>query len=379
MLTTRINNKTFLIGDKTYRAGERILLLDEEQKMLERLGELTSEINEVKPQMFDACHAATGVYEEALANQFFAYEQSAREFNYLVSSLMHRICTRIGGLMPLRIESEGAKGVFVREITDENESTVLTTEIVKRSSRFDRMIGDPRMLLAGLVGPTPEEGMSKVKIRSANWSLMGAPYATVKGGEVPFPMNSIDDLETISWSGDNSFEGSLVETAFMRALMAVLNSSSRTDQIRNGSWPFTSCAMIVGEREVLCLNTGELRTDQDRLNLLQREITRLGAKCLALFHFGQINKGGSTHDYDDEEMQKQPAIGFTMSLTMRSEKAAGLLMCAKSWRLIQTPQGLTMSICASFEGHPGIGDVNGKAMMEFVFANVNKPKLALVD
>lgn len=375
MLTSKIDNSNFLVGGNTYKAGDVISLTEPEANKLREIVALVAALNTAKPKLYDDCFVQTSPYNQTLAIDFYAFEKANRDYTYLVGSLIHDVCARLGGLIPLRIQTDGQGSVIVREITDENESVILTTDIVRRASKFDRTIGDARLFLGNFIATSLNEGISRMKCRSANWALMGAPYLTAKNEFLPFAFDYADRWTSFSWS---DVENSDIDKALMTALQAVLSADKRLEMMKSGAWPFTAMTIIVGEKEILILNTGELPTDEARLQLTQREITRLGAKYLFMLHFGQINKGGSTHDFDNEEMQKQPPVGFTLSMMMRSENAESLLLGGKAWRLLQTPKGVTMQICASYENHPGIGDVNGKAIADFLFANVSKPKLSLV-
>ena len=380
MLTTKLNNKTFLINGVSYKVGDTIKLTTDEQNILERICALNLQLNTNRPSLYDRCHTVDSDYDEALAKDFYALEQGSREWQYLIGTLLHTVCTRVGGLLPLRINAEGDGSVTVREITNESEAVVITPEIVRRTSKFDAAVGDMRLVLASLVGGVSTESFSKLKVRSANWPLMGAPYVSTQTQHLLFPFEAADSFKVFRWNMDDGmgFEGSAVDRCLNNALQAALNADKRIDAIRNGSWPFTSMAILVGPKETLALNTSDLPSDNSRLNLVQREATRVGAKYLFIMHFGQINKEGSTHDYDNDETKMMPPIGFTVSMSMVSADAEKILMGGKAFRLTQGPQGASLVICASYEDHPGIGGIDGERMISFIFQNVNKPKLALV-
>jgi hypothetical protein len=236
------------------------------------------------------------------------------------------------------------------------------------------------MFVASLVGGITPECIDKLKVRSANWSLMGAPYVSTPTSGILFPFEEADNFKTFNWNTEDGlgFEGTAIDRCLNNALQATLSADKRLEAIRNGSWPFTSMAILVGPKETIAINTTELPNDSSRLNLVQREATRVGAKYLFILHFGQINKEGSTKDYDNDETKMIPPIGFTISISMVSSAAEKILMGGKAFRLLQSPQGSNLVICASYEDHPGIGGVEGERMVSFIFQNANKPKLALV-
>lgn len=380
MLTTKLNNKTFLINGVSYKVGDLMKLTDDEQSMLSRICELNTQISDIRPNLYDACHTTHADFDEQLAKQFYHLEQLNREWQFIVGTLLNKICTRIGGLLPLRINAEGQGSVVVREITNEGEAVVITSDIIRRTSRFDAAVGDLRTVLASMVGGATPEGFNKLKVRSINWTLMGAPYVSTKTDNIVFPFDEANNFKIFRWNAEDGsgFEGSAVDRCLNNALQAALNADRRVDNIRSGAWPFTAIAVLVGPKETIALNTSELPDDASRLNLVQREATRVGAKYLFVMHYGHINKEGSTHDYDNDVTKMHAPIGFTISVSMVSDNAEKILMGGKAFRLMPTGNGVSLVICASYEDHPGFGGAEGERMVSFIFQNVNKTKLTLV-
>lgn len=379
MLTTKLNDSTFIIGETTYVAGQPIPLNEAELEMLSKLVKLAPMLQDQKPTLMAMCHTADGAYNKELAAEFFAFEQSSREFTYLSSTLMHCICQRLGGLLPLVINTEeGSSGVYVRQITNPNESVVLTTDIVRKASRFGALIGDVRSFVAALIKPTNIEEVAKesVTLKAVNWPLMGVPYVKTKTELLSIPFNAADEWTSFKWS---DIENSALDRGVLDALGASLSHENRMAGLINGSAPFRNITVLIGEKETLGLNLSELPDDVQRTQLLKREATRLKAKYLLSLFFGPLSNEGSTHDFNKRD-DAGPAHGFMMHIVMRSNKSDNLLIGGRSWRIEGLPDGThNLAVYATYEGNIGLADPRINDTLEHIMAaSRSKPQLETV-
>jgi len=379
MLTTRLNDATFIIGSATYTAGQPIQLTADEQTKLSQLVSLAPVLRDQKPVLMNLCHSTEGAYNKELAVEFFNFEQTSRDFTYISSTLMHNICQRLGGMLPLSINTEaGSEGVFVRPIGNPNESVVLTTDIVRKASRFSSLIGDVRSFIAALIKPTAieEAAVSSLTLKSANWPLMGAPYVKTKTELLTMPFNSADEWDSFKWS---AIENSAFDRTILDALGASLSHENRLGGVINGSAPFRNITLLIGEKETLGLNLSEVPDDMQRTQLLKREATRVKAKYLLSTFFGPLSNEGSTHDFNKRD-DSRPEYGFMMHIVMRSSKSDNLLIGGRAWRIEGLPDGThNLAVYATYEGNIGLADPKINDTLEHIMAASRaKPQLEVV-
>lgn len=373
MLTTRIDSKTFLIGQTSWNVGQQVELTLHETALLEEISSLGTTVNETKLSIFDQCYQLTSAYDAVLSNTFFMHEQNTRRLGFLTSTLMHEVCKRLGGLLPLRISTEGNKGVFVRDMTNPSETVVLTNDLVRRASRFDNAIGDVRLFMGAMIGSDVLAGIAKTSTKAYNWSLMGCPYVKAKTEDVAVELAEADKWDTFKWK---DVEGSVIDNLLVSALGSSLEMYDRLEHLRTGAWPYSAMVFLIGPKETLGLNVGEVRSDQERVNLLHREATRVKAKYAVFIQFGQISTSGSTADFSQQNGPTPP--GFTIAIAMRSTKSEKLLMGGKAWRVdIGPDKQPVLNVHASYEGNLGIPDPKAIDIVEHIMSST-RPVASLV-
>ena len=371
MLTTSINPNTFSIQNKTYAVGQRIDLTEAEQAEFDKLVELMQSTTNQRTDLMNALYNETEVFNQALAAQYYKYDQDMKTHTYMASKLMSDVVVRLGGLLPLRIVGEGAaKGVYVRALS-QGEPVIITTDIAKLHSQYSKQIEDSLTVLHSFISKEVNAAnKEKIKFKPKNWSLMGMPYVSTKTENTLFPVNFSADKTEFKW---DKIEHTDFDGVLMTALANILNTPGRVEMLQNGMWPFPMVAVLVGNTETLVLNISEAPNDQQRTQTLAREVMRTGAKYLILYQFGMLNTNGSIIDMEQDGQKSQPTFGFTISIAMVG-KNNKLLMGAKNWKVGLTQnKDVQLSIYGVFEDHLGLPDLKVREYIEQIFAHAHPP------
>jgi hypothetical protein len=371
MLTTALNPNTFSIQNKTYTVGQQVQLTESEQHEFDRIVELMNSTATQRTALMTALYNETEAFNEKLASQYYQYDQDMKSYSFYASKLMSDIVVRLGGLLPLRIVSEGsAKGVYVRALT-QNEPVVITTDIAKLHSQYAKQIEDSLTIINSIISrEIRPENKAKIKFKPQNWPLMGMPYVSTKTDGTVFPLNFAEDKTEFKWE---KIEHTDLDSVIMHGLANVLNTPGRVEMLQNGMWPFPMVAVLVGNNETLVLNISEAQSDQQRTQTLAREVMRLGAKYLILYQFGLLNTNGSIIDMEQDGQKNQPTYGFTISIAMVG-KDNKLLLGAKNWRVgVTQNKEVQLSIYGVFEDHLGLPDLKVREYVEQIFAQAHPP------
>jgi hypothetical protein len=378
MLTTQIDNATFVVNGETYNAGDEIELTQIEAATLQRITELQQQITNERRTLFERCSAIDSKFNQEAANAFYDWEDLTLEHSTLSTRLMRGICRRLNGVIPLEIlTTEGGKSVVRVRALGQNEGPVhINMDIIRDRTRFNAAIGDVRVLAKAALGEKVKLTDAKVRCDFDAWKAFGAPYMDITYDKPPFDLSYANDFTAFTWSEHETVQ---FDAFAVQGLGSVLSNANRLQGIVTRQNPLPMLACIIGPDTIRFINLQHASKPNDdyRSELLRKSITELNGKFLYLLQYGPLAQEGSVIDSQDPRDPRRPA-GFSLMLAMRTN--SGVIMGAKNWSVAHNPQrGPELQAYAVFENSPGLPSEKAYETIVNLFSDSTSNQIASDD
>jgi hypothetical protein len=351
MLTNQVDTETFIIQDQTFSAGDVIPLTGHEEGELKLYYNLTTKLEEQRMTMFENMHTISSNADQALAKEFYAYDADRIRSQYMITSLIRKICTRLGGMLPLGINlsNQGDPMLVVQSLAGTKSSVVLTVDSIRQATGFSQFIGDVRSFGALLLSNSLIKGLTLLdKIEPTKWNLLGCPYLVVKNP--PLSAAYASEHMEFKWA---DHEGQSLDQGISKALSSLLSIPGRFAAMQSGTQPLAFIAGVLSEDSLVLLNLSATTKPGDEFRLGLLKSVAGNATAVFLLQFGPLRRDGSTHDFSEDLAPSQTIMGISFTLVLKT--ASGPILGSKSWSFVKDDQGEpALKVFGLFENTAGL-------------------------
>jgi len=364
MLTAQLTPNTFLINGRTFEVDQVIDLTDPEKQSLSEIAKMADDINELRIEVFNGCSRMTGDVDTDLAESYFEFEDLRFRHSTQSTSLLRSVCRRLGGVLPLQLNTaQEPFTVTVRRPTP-GESVVMSRDVITQGSLYSRAMGDIEAMLPAFLGTSARpEIVAIANCQPARWVDYGCPFLELPTVRLGLDPNYAKGLTRFQWA---DHEHKDLDRPVTLGIGRILEQPNRLAMIQNRTAPLPMIAVIAGPEVTVLMNLTECNVNSDayRLDVLRREIDRIDAYALFLTQLGPLERSGSVIDMQEAAQQPQ---GITVSVAIRTGQ--GLIMGGKSWTIQQPdPKGpVSLNTYGVFEDAPGLAGAESDVALYKLF------------
>jgi hypothetical protein len=114
MHTEIVDEKTFIVGGKSYEVDDALELSEDEEALLAKIREMETQRDEITQMLVTTCHMAEKNFVPEIRQPAHDYATLTLELSYQINIVFVKIEARIGGILPLQFNEEKTK-ILVRE------------------------------------------------------------------------------------------------------------------------------------------------------------------------------------------------------------------------------------------------------------------------
>lgn len=151
LFTNIVDEKTFMIGDKTYVAEQELELTPEEQATLTEIRETDHDLRKLRQELIDIVHATDKTFIPEIQSKVHTMGLMGTALKVKIPLFVMGIAVRMGGRLPLTLDQDLTKVTVRARNTGESlnytvatalDATMLTTLAEQRSMAFALVDGD---------------------------------------------------------------------------------------------------------------------------------------------------------------------------------------------------------------------------------------------
>jgi len=379
MLTTTINDRTFVLNGKTYKAGERLQLTGAEDELLAEAVELERKIRNSRSALWTACLSSTDDYLPDTAREYYDYDGYSNDHASVTARLIREICGRLGGIIPLTIVTKVEDGdvphILVNQMAP-NTNLQLDMSRIRQQTAFNSIVGDVRLFALRMLGRNGDINQEthdlmaegRVEANVDEWITTGVPYLALDSGLLgdDYQFTEADEDERFDVVRQEDPEASSFVPTILKGLTGLLSQGARVQEIVSRRVPMAQLFVAIGPDRTIVANltpivgtTNEER-ENEKIKIIHKILERCQATAFSILQYGMLDPDGSGVDMQPANRSQLPN-GVRVALSLRSNAAERGFITGSYQYTIDTPPGepVQVKVFAYHEDNPALPTRDG--------------------